>query len=239
MHVAILCGGKGLRLNGGSTPKALAEVKDRPLVEHVISIYRTPHLGAYNEYHLLLGYNGDKIRLHYLLHPNSRVKLVETGKETQTAGRLLRAREYIDDGRTFAVAYCDCLADVDIDEVLTFHRSHGRLATLVAVPVVSKFGVLSFKDLPFYAGGHIVHGFSEKPKTSDWVNFGFFLFEPDVWSYIGAKSVHTVLEQDVLPILAKEGQLVAFRHNGFSTCADSPKDLEQLNAIEGTPWLAS
>ncbi len=229
-----------MRLNGGSHPKAMADVKGRPLVEHVIDIYEqsklTNELGT--SYKLLLGHLGDEIRLHYLLWPNGRVKLIETGKETQTAGRLLKAREQFNDGHTFAVAYCDCLADVDIDKVLAFHRAHGKLATLVAVPAVSKFGVLEFTDDGPRDPGW-VKSFCEKPKTNDWVNFGFFLVEPGVWERMLTMPTNPSLEQDVLPILARDGQLVAYRHGGWFHCVDSPKDLEQLNQTEGAPWLIS
>ncbi len=232
-----------MRLNGGSHPKAMADVNGRPLISYVMSIYNSSTmLRGYNEFKLLLGHLGDEIRLHYLLHPNERVELVETGRETQTAGRLLKAREHLDDGHTFAVAYCDCLANVDIDKVLAFHRAHGKLATLVAVPAVSKFGVLQFQAMPYSEGyTDIVLSFSEKPKTNDWVNFGFFLFEPGVWPYfdIGRLSNDCNLETLSLPALARDGQLVAYRHGGWFHCVDSPKDLEQLNQTEGTPWLTS
>jgi glucose-1-phosphate cytidylyltransferase len=223
MKVAILCGGKGMRLNGGTTPKALAEVKDRPLVEHVMSIYGD------HDFTLLLGHLGDAIRLHFLLHPHEQVHLLDTGRGAQTGNRLrqwMRTGLYLPKA-TFAVAYCDCLADINVWDVVKFHQSHGKISTLVAVHPTSRFGILGMGLNPFVAS------FNEKPRTSDWVNAGFFVFSSRVFEYLDDGP----LEGAPLEKLAADDQLCAYKHESFFRCVDTQKDLEELELMEGTPWL--
>ena len=219
MKVAILCGGRGMRLNGGVTPKALAEVNDKPMVEHVMDVYGN------HDFLLLLGHQGDQVRLRFMLHPRDRVTLADTGKETQTGGRIRQA-SMLRMGGYFAVAYCDCLADVNIWDVVKFHQGHGRVATLVAVHPTTSYGVLGLDD------SCTVTSFREKPKSNEWVNAGFFLFNQRIFSYLDDGPLEDTLEK-----LATEGQLKAYLHEGFFRCVDTQKDLEELNATEGTPWL--
>lgn len=227
MKVAVLCGGRSLRLNGGEGVKALAKVHGIPLVRHVLRMYEP----IASEYHLLLGHRGDDIRLHFLLHPNSRVHLWETGEDTQTGGRLKRwAQEWqAAFGRTdtIAVSYSDGLSDLDMGALLAFHRSHGKLATVTAVPAVSKFGVL-------HLDGDSVTAFREKPQTSDWISAGFFLFEPAFTEMLDDGP----LEEGPMQRLIAAGQLAVFRHRGFFAAVDSAKDLESVNSYkEPLPWV--
>lgn len=237
MQVAILAGGKGMRLNGGTTPKALAEVKEQPIIEHVMSIYRAAGKDRESvDFYPLVGHEGDKIRLHFLLNSTAYVHCIKTGKEQQTAERLLMAKNPLSHRERLHVAYCDCLANVDIAEVTRFHRGHGKLATLVAVQPESKYGVLQFDEasLDYKCIPTTVKAFNEKPRSVDWVSAGFFIFEHKAWSYF---ELGKSLEKEPLEALARDGQLVAYRHSGFFKCMDTQKDLEELNAMEGAPWL--
>ncbi len=240
VRVVILCGGRGMRLNGGEHPKALAEVHGVPLIRHVMATYEPLD----PEFHLLLGYKGDEIRLHFLVHPMELVTAHDTGKDTATGGRLKTLQMKLGNmairhrNPTFAVTYCDGLADLDVQALLAFHRSHGKVATVTAVPAVSKFGVLQFDAIrdgegdPMYTTNKVT-GFREKPKTRDWISAGFFLFEPEIFRYLDDGP----LEVGPMQRLIEAGELMAFRHNGFFACVDSPKDLEELNSMKEMPWV--
>ncbi len=238
MRTVILCGGRGMRLNGGEHPKALAEVHGVPLIRHVMKTYEQLD----PEFHLLLGYKGDEIRLHFLVHPMERAYAHDTGKDTATGGRLKTLQMKLGNmairhrNPTFAVTYCDGLADLDVQSLLAFHKSHGKVATVTAVPAVSKFGVLQFGKWSGpepHLHGSLVTGFREKPKTTDWISAGFFLFEPEIFRYLDDGP----LEVGPMQRLIEAGELMAFRHNGFFACVDSPKDLEELNSMKEMPWV--
>lgn len=234
MRVVLLCGGKGLRFNGGEHPKCLAEVHGVPLIRHVMAMYEP----LCPDFHLLLGHRGDDIRLHFAARDYasrsigglvSGVKMHETGRDTQTGGRLRRWREWFTiygDGGTFAVTYSDGVADLDMHALLAFHETHGKLATVTAVPARSKFGVLQLD-------GERVTTFREKPPTSDWISAGFFLFEPRAFEFMNDGP----LEEEPMRRLVEADELRAFRHDGFFACVDSHKDLDELNAMpEPLPW---
>jgi glucose-1-phosphate cytidylyltransferase len=227
MHVVILCGGRGMRLNGGLAPKALAEVKDKPMVDHVMHVY-----DKLNDvqFHLLLGSLADSIRLNFLLHPCSRTSLYDTGKNATTGDRLRQWLDVIEPKSTFAVAYCDCLIDIDIRHVYDLHREHGKLATLVAVPAISSKGVLKIESIRQIG---LVTSFAEKPKTDTWTNFGYFLFEPGILDRM-VQVFEISLETGLLPRLAQAGELVAYKHEGNHIAVDSPRELEEANTLE---WI--
>ena len=222
MRVAILCGGRGMRLNGGQTPKALAEVHDQPLVEHVMNIY------GRQDFVLLLGHLNDQVRLRYMLHPRREVEILDTGRDAETGARVRTARKLLTDSNAsyFSVAYCDCLADIKVWDVVKFHQQHRKIATLVAVPAVSQYGVLGLDS-------DEVTAFREKPRTANWVNFGFFVFSQGIFDYLDDGP----LEGRTMEMLVADRQLRAYKHDGWHASVDSPKDLERLNKLEGSPWL--
>ena len=225
--VAILCGGKGTRMReaGESLPKPLVEIGDRPILWHVMSLYAAQGL---SDFVLLLGHGADRIREFAAGCPWN-ITCVDTGPDTPTGGRVARAREHLEAG-TFCLTYADGVADIDLAQLLRFHRAHGRLATMTVVRPRNPWGVAHLAE-----DGR-VEGFSEKPRLDTWVNGGFFVMEPGALDSIGRDQV---LEREPLERLAEDGQLHAFRHEGFWDCMDTYKDhvlLNELWAKGEAPW---
>ena len=229
--VAILCGGRGTRLqeHTQSIPKPLVEIGGKPILWHVMMIYAGQ---GFRRFVLCTGYKGELIEQFATAErwPNGvDVECVDTGLDTPTGGRLARVRDRLD-GDTFCATYGDGLADIDLDRQLDFHSRHGSLATMTVVRPTLQFGVASLD------GAHRVVGFEEKPRSDHWVNGGFFRFEPGAFAYIGETSV---LERDPLERLAADGELRAFHHESFWDCMDTYKDAVMLNDVwaEGrAPW---
>jgi glucose-1-phosphate cytidylyltransferase len=255
MKVVILCGGKGTRLREETEfrPKPMVEIGGRPILWHIMKLYE--HYGL-NEFVLCLGYKGSVIK-EYFLNYDSMLKdftvslgdshrpavtyhdheeessftvtLADTGAETMTGGRLFRAQRYVD-GDTFMMTYGDGLSDVNIEDLLAFHQAHGKLATITAIQPSSRFGLL---DLD--ANGQVAR-FREKPLLDDWINGGFFVFNRGVFDYLDAECV---FEQAPLMNLARDGQLVAYRHMGFWQAMDTYRDTLYLNEMWNSgdaPW---
>jgi glucose-1-phosphate cytidylyltransferase len=229
--VVILCGGRGTRLQERteSLPKPMVEIGGRPILWHVIQIYAVQ---GWRRFVLCTGYLGEEIErfaAETSWPAGVEVECVPTGEDTPTGGRIHRVRDRLGDG-AFMTTYADGVADIDLAELLGFHRRHGALATVTVVRPVLQFGVA---DLD---GGGIVRGFQEKPRSEHWVNGGFFVFQPGVFDYLGDSSV---LEREPLDGLAADGQLRAFRHTGFWDCMDTYKDSVLLNDLWGrdeAPW---
>lgn len=252
MKVAILAGGRGTRLAEETDvrPKPMVEIGGRPILAHLMEFYSRQ---GFHEFTVALGYKGDYIK-RWMIEQSSldcdvtvdfrsrqvtrhqresqewQVQLVDTGMDTLTGGRLLRVRDSLGQG-TFMLTYGDGLSDIDLRELLRFHRSHGRLATLTAVRPPARFGKLALD-------GDCVAEFSEKPQTSEgWINGGFFVLEPEVIEYIEGDDVSW--ESGPLAALAEDNQLMAFRHEGFWQCMDTLRDkllLEELWASGNAPW---
>ena len=230
--VAILCGGRGTRLqeHTQALPKPLVEIGGRPILWHVVQIYARQGL---RRFVLCLGFKGDQVERFVAdadWPDGIEVECVDTGLDTPTGGRVAAIRDRVGDG-TFSVTYADGLADLDLAALADFHASHGRLATMTAVRPLLQFGVAELD------GGGRVSGFHEKPRSEHWVNGGFFVFEPGVFNYLVASSV---LEREPLEGLAADGQLHAYRHTGFWECMDTYKDAVALNDIWARgerPWL--
>jgi glucose-1-phosphate cytidylyltransferase len=228
--VAILCGGRGTRLqeHTAEIPKPLVEIGGRPILWHVISIYLAQ---GFDDFVLLTGYRGDQIEAFVAAQdwPDSvRVRCLDTGLDTPTGGRVHQAAAL--HGGRLCVTYGDGVADVDLGALLAFHREHGAGATMTVVRPRLQFGVAQLN------GDGVVRGFEEKPRSEHWVNGGFFVFEPSALELIGPDSV---LEREPLERLAFDGQLRAFRHQGFWDCLDTYKDAVMLNDLwsEGrAPW---
>jgi glucose-1-phosphate cytidylyltransferase len=252
MKVVILAGGMGSRLAEETVarPKPMVEIGGRPILWHIMNIY-SGH--GHRDFVVACGYKGEIIREYfhlfairnsdYLLHlrdgrvelidarlPDWKVGVIDTGVNTMTGGRLLRLKRLIG-SEPFMLTYGDGVGDIDVRALVDFHRSHGKLATVTAVRPPARFGGLSLD-------GDAVREFSEKPQTGEgWINGGFFVFEPQILDYITGDD--TILERDPLERLSQEGQLMAFRHEGFWQPMDTIRDrqqLEQLWASGQAPW---
>ncbi|MDX8469578.1 glucose-1-phosphate cytidylyltransferase [Mesorhizobium sp. VK23B] len=252
MKAVILAGGLGTRLAEETSirPKPLVEIGGRPILWHIMKGYSAHGI---NEFIVCCGYKGYMIKeyfANYFLHmcdvtfdiannqmtthqsraEDWKVTLIDTGDETMTGGRLRRVRQFIGE-ETFCFTYGDGVGDVDITATVEFHRRHGKLATLTAATPPGRFGALNLD-------GHDVRSFQEKPKADGGViNAGFFVLEPQVIDRISSDA--TVWEREPLETLASDGQLAAWRHEGFWQPMDTLRDRNQLEALWASgkaPW---
>lgn len=255
--VVILCGGEGTRMRGSTArKKELVEIGGRPILWHVMRIF-SAH--GCQEFILTLGYGQDQIRRYFLEyetmmrdltlqlgrpgevtpqvtlhgdldHPTWRVSLVDTGLHTEKASRIARVATYLT-GERFFVAYGDDVSDVNLTDLVRFHRAHGKLATITAVQVDLQYGVVEADDTG------LVTGFVERPRLPYWINGGFMLFERQVLDRMSAHE-DVNLETEILPTLAAEQQLVIYRHTGFWQSMNTLKDTLLLEKIWQTnpPW---
>lgn len=253
MKVVILAGGLGSRLAEETDvkPKPMVEIGGRPILWHIMQ-----HYSAYgfNDFVVALGYRGDVIKRYMIDYckltsdltvkirsgdvmrrGNGRyadwtVDLVDTGPNSQTGGRLKRLREYLGNS-TFMMTYGDGVSDVNVGDLLAFHRSHKKFATLTAVRPPARFGHMHME-------GDLITQFTEKPQTEQgWINAGFFVLEPAVFDYIEGDS--TAFEREPLERLADEKQLAAYKHPHFWQCMDTLRDkrlLEDIWAKGSAPW---
>ena len=253
MRVVILAGGMGTRLSEetDTKPKPMVEIGEQPILWHIMKYYA--HFGV-NEFFIALGYKGEVIKrymwdyfhlngsmtidgntrqveVHGQEHADWRVHLIDTGRETMTGGRVKRLEPMLKAGGTFMLTYGDGVGNIDVEQLLSFHRSHGKLATITAVRPPARFGGLVLD-------GDNVAQFSEKPQTGEgWINGGFMVFEPGVFEYMQGDK--TVLESDTLEQLAQAGQLAAYRHDQFWQCMDTLREkrlLESLWQSGQAPW---
>ncbi|MDG6222370.1 MAG: glucose-1-phosphate cytidylyltransferase [Candidatus Bathyarchaeota archaeon] len=250
MKVVILAGGIGSRLCEETVdkPKAMVKIGDLPILLHIMKYYS--YFG-FNEFVVALGYKGDYIKQWIKNYSNLNqninvtteldaeisqnqneknllIRLIDTGLNTQTGGRIKRLAPIIGN-ETFMLTYCDGLSDVNLCSLLNFHRSHGRLATVTAVRPQSRFGHLILK------GDRVIH-FEEKPRL-DWINGAFCVFEPEVLEYI--ENDNTNFMKESLKKLAEADELMAFRHEGFWQCMDTISEKMLLEKIWNTgkaPW---
>lgn len=233
MNVAILCGGRGTRLQEHSPelPKPLVEIGGRPILWHVIHIYAAQ---GFRRFLLLTGYRGDAVErfAREVSWPDGvEVCCVDTGEDTPTGGRLWRVRSELAEA-PFMATYADGLADIDLGALRSRHAGADALATVTVVRPELPFGVAHLD------GEDRVTGFSEKPRAAQWINGGFFCMEPGALAYLGEDAV---LERAPLEQLAADGRLSAFRHEGFWACMDTYKDAVALNdlwASGAPPWAA-
>ncbi len=248
-----MAGGYGTRLSEEthSRPKPMVEIGGRPMLWHIMKLYSAHGV---EDFVICRGYRGYMIKeyfANYFLHMSDvtfdmadnqlevherhaepwKVTLVDTGIETQTGGRLRRVADYLDDGEPFCCTYGDGLADVDITASIEFHRSHGRLATVVAVQPPGRFGALLM-------AGEVVSGLVEKPRgDGGLINGGFFVLDPDCLDLIDGDA--TKWEEEPLRLLAERDQLRAFRHDGFWQPMDTLRDRTQLEVLwesGSPPW---
>jgi glucose-1-phosphate cytidylyltransferase len=223
MQVLILCGGRGTRLNG-ERPKPLIEIRGRPIVWHVISIYAAQ---GFDEFVLLTGYKHDDVAAWVASAdlPGA-VECVDTGVDTPTGGRVHAVRDRV--RGPFCLTYADGVADIDLHALLARHKAAGGLATMTVVRPELPFGVAVLN------GGRVT-GFAEKPRSEQWMNGGFFVLEPGALAYLDADAV---LEREPLERLAADGALAAYRHTGFWRCLDTAKDAIALEEAGPSRWLA-
>ncbi len=257
MKVVILCGGMGTRIRDANEnlPKPLLPIGGRPILWHIMKGYA--HHG-FKDFVLCLGYKGWLIKEFFLnyrsmssdlrvtlgpggsteflggsLHEDWRITLADTGEATMTGGRLAAIRRYVDDDDLVMCTYGDGVANVDIGSLVSFHRGHGKIATITAVRPPGRFG-----ELAITAGA--VSEFNEKPQTSGgFINGGFFVFDARrIWEFLST-GPETVLEQEPMRRLAREGQLGAYEHGGFWQPMDTLREYNLLNELWSSghaPW---
>jgi glucose-1-phosphate cytidylyltransferase len=254
MKTVILCGGQGTRLREETEyrPKPMVEIGGRPILWHIMKIYG---YHGFTEFVLCLGYRGNTIREYFLNYQSMvtdfsielgseggriryhndhderdfSVTLADTGPDTMTGGRLKRVERYIDED-CFMLTYGDGLADIDLRSLLAFHNSHGRIATVTAIRPFSRFGGLEITP------NGTVAQFREKPRTEEWISGGFFVFRREVFEYLDE---NCILEQEPLSNLARDRELMAYRHDGFWYAMDTYRDFLYLNDLWGrgnAPW---
>ena len=252
MKVGILAGGFGTRLAEETElkPKPMVEIGGKPILWHIMKIYA--HYG-FKDFVIALGYKGEIIKKYILdycalssdltvnlsngdvrFHQGSQsdwtVQLIDTGLHTLTGGRIKRLAPYVGD-ETFMLTWGDGVSDVNLHELLSFHRSHGKLATLTAVRPTARYGHLKLE-------GDMIEEFTEKPQTMEgWINGAFFVLEPGVFDYIEGDEIQW--EKEPLERLAKDGQLMAYRHTSFWQCMDTMREkhiLENYWRSGNAPW---
>lgn len=232
MKTVILAGGLGLRLSEKTVrcPKPMVRIGPYPMLQHIMGIYSN---FGFNQFVVALGYKQEVICDFFDgWRGDSTVDLVDTGLNSMTGGRLRRLAEYVK-GDTFMMTYGDGLADIDISQLVEFHKSHGKLATITAVRPPARFGCLHLE-------GNQVRCFDEKPQASEgWINGGFFVLEPEVLDYIDGD--HVIWERDPLERLAVDGELMAYFHEGFWQPMDNLREQQLLEKLwqRGPPWVKS
>jgi glucose-1-phosphate cytidylyltransferase len=254
MKVVILCGGQGTRLREETEfrPKPLVEVGGRPILWHIMKTYAN---AGFREFVLCLGYRGNMIKEYFLNYEamnndfticlgekeqisyhgahkeqDFHVTLADTGQETMTGGRLERVRKYIGDS-PFLLTYGDGLADVDLDKLIAFHKSHGKLATVTTVRPVSRYGIIELDHTSQ------VSKFIEKPLLDGWASVGYFVLQPEVFDLLTGDDC--VFEQNPLMALASDGQLMGYQHEGFFFAMDTYREYKYLNDLWAkgeAPW---
>ena len=227
----ILCGGRGTRLQGHapSLPKPMVEIGGRPILWHVIQIYLAH---GFRRFLLLTGHRGEQISrfVDQQAWPrDASLRCLDTGADTPTGGRLALAAAELGES-DFCLTYADGVADIDLEKLLAYHAGHDAPATMTVVRPELQFGVAQLD------GDGVVTAFTEKPRSDQWVNGGFFCLRPAVFELLRSDSV---LEREPLATLAAGGGLRAFRHEGFWDCLDTYKDALLLNDLWATgaaPW---
>ncbi|MBI2722709.1 MAG: glucose-1-phosphate cytidylyltransferase [Bacteroidetes bacterium] len=255
MKVVLLAGGLGTRISEETVikPKPMIEIGGKPIIWHIMKIYA--HYG-FNEFVVCLGYKGHLIKeyfinyflynsditveleknvvdVHFTNSESFKVTLVDTGLDTNTAGRIKRIQKHVKD-ETFMLTYGDGVADLNIPELIKFHKSSGKLATLTSIQLPGRFG-----NIESNAQG-LVNKFQEKPEGDGvWINGGFFVLEPGIFKYLEGNMDSVQWEKKPLIEIANDGELAAFRHNGFWKCMDAMRDkieLEEYWEKNNAPW---
>ena len=252
MKTVILAGGMGMRMkeHTESIPKPLVTIGGHPMIWHIMKLYS--HYG-FNDFVICLGYKGEKIKDYFVNYrqlkndftltlgtenkliphdhdvENWNITFAETGENTPTGGRIKKIEKYID-GEDFFCTYGDGLSTVDVRALLEFHKQKGKIATVTAINPISQYGVLDIGD------DDSITKFKEKPRLSQWINGGFFVFKKGIFDYIEEDDV---LESDTFGRLTEKKEIAAYKFNGFWECMDTFKDAEQLHRMWNeniAPW---
>ena len=252
MKTVILAGGLGTRLGEytNSIPKPMITIGEKPIIWHIMNKY---YKHGFNDFYVALGYKAEVIKDYFLNYKKSKsnifinlknhesifkdsdiedwkINLINTGVNTMTGGRVRRMKKYLSK-ETFMLTYGDGLSDININQLIDFHKSHGKMITITAVRPPARFGELEINN------NNKVNSFTEKPQLKEgWINGGFFIVEPEFIDLIEDDS--TLLEQEPLERAAKAGELMAFKHEGFWQCMDTKRDRNLLEKIytESNPW---
>ena len=253
MKTVILCGGLGTRLSEETNlrPKPMVEIGGKPILWHIMKIYSKY---GFNDFILALGYKGDFIKDYFLnyhsrmsdfhvmlksgkidfINPYSEdwnISLIDTGSNTLTGGRLLKLQELLKNENTFMLTYGDGVSNVNIEKLIHFHKSHGKIATVTSVRPPARFGGMDIQN-------HKVINFEEKPQSGEgWINGGFFIFNKKIFDYLECDT--TILEREPLENLSKDGELMAFEHADFWQSMDTIRDKELLQKFwdsGAAPW---
>ena len=228
MEVVILCGGKGARLNEytQSVPKPMIEIGGKPILMHLMELYAK---SGHKDFILCTGYKGERIEEYFKGNKDWNIKFVNAGENANKAERLMKAKNSIRDD-TFLLAYGDDLSNVDINSVIAFHKKAGKVMTLVAIHLISQFGIIQVNE------NQEVTQFKEKPKLDHLMNGGFYVMDKRIFDYI--KPGYD-LEKETFEDLAKQNQIMAFKHNGFWKSMNTLKDVIELNELYNkgsAPW---
>ena len=253
MKIVLLAGGLGTRMREETEyrPKPMVPIGGKPILWHIMKYFSTFNL---EDFVVCTGYKGEIIseyfkdfktmNMDFTIHLGEdskiithgdlqesqwRVTIAYTGAKTMTGGRLFKVQKYLNN-ETFLCTYGDGLADIDVNELVNFHKAHGKIATLTTVRPTSRFGVLDLRE------DNSVSSFKEKPQAEGWINAGFFVFEPQIFDFLNNESV---LEADPLSRLANANQLVAYKHSGFWQPIDTYREIQMMNDLwdaEEAPW---
>ena len=242
MKTVILCGGLGTRLSEETVlkPKPMVEIGGYPILWHIMKRYL---MYGSKDFYIALGYKGDYIKNYFINYKNKmsdfnidfstskinyindfsedwKVNLIDTGKNTMTGGRLLRLKSFLDKEEMFMLTYGDGVSNIDINKLVDFHKSHGKIGTMSVVRPPVRFGEV-FND------SGLVTSFQEKPQAqSGWINGGFFVFSPKIFDYIDNDTI--MLERQPLEKLVEDQQLMSYEHEGFWQCMDTIRDRDLL-----------
>ena len=231
MKVIILAGGFGTRLSEytNTIPKPMIKVGNKPILHHIMQFYAN---FGHTDFYIALGYKGEIIKKYFSnIDSDWKINLIDTGTNSMTGGRVKRLQKIIGK-ETFMLTYGDGLSDININNLVSFHKNHGKMVTISAVRPPARFGALKLKDSE-------VISFKEKSQlTESWINGGFFVMEPNFFELLS--SDETVLEKEPLEKVASMKELVAFRHEGFWQCMDHKLDkdlLDDMCSKKEAPWL--
>ena len=223
MKTVILCGGKGTRLAEETSirPKPMVKIGNKPILWHIMKIFQ--HHG-FNEFILAAGYKKNIIKKYFSTNNEfARVDVVDTGSETMTGGRILKLKSLLKNEESFFMTYGDGVTDINLNKLLRFHKNHKKFATVTAVHPPVRFGEMELKS-------NFVTKFAEKAQVkSSWISGGFFILNKEVLNYI--KNDKTIFEKEPMEKLTKDGQLMAYKHEGFWQCMDTLRDKILLNKL--------